>query len=172
LLQLGDPLLALPPTEPGTLGEFSVRTVSGTEISADMWFRCFGVAPVTDYLCGGLEQARRPDGFISVGPTLQLAGHDNVFAIGDASSADAKMAGRAGRQAQLVAENIRKLIAGDPDLTRYEPIPPAIVLPIGPDGGSGQLPGTDELMAPEVVAQVKGRDLMVGRYAEILGVDP
>jgi len=169
-LRLGQRLRELPKAPPATFGKVSTVTASGEEIAADIWFRCFGVDPISDYLGASLAYARRPDGFIAVEPTLQLAGHPNVFAIGDAADADAKMAGRAGRQAHLVADNIRKLVAGEPDLARYEPIPPAIVLPIGPDGGSGQLPGTDELMATEVVAQIKGRDLMVGRYAEILGV--
>jgi apoptosis-inducing factor 2 len=171
-LRLGQPLRELPKTAPATFGPFSAVTASGEEIAADIWFRCFGVEPVSDYLGAGLASARRPDGFIAVEPTLQLAGHPNVFAIGDAADVDAKMAGRAGRQAHLVADNIRKLVAGERDLAHYEPIPPAIVLPIGPEGGSGQLPGTDELMATELVAQIKGRDLMVGRYAEILGVAP
>ena len=171
-LRLGQPLRELPNTAPATFGQFSAVTASGEKIDADIWFRCFGVDPVSDYLGASLAPARGPDGFIAVEPTLQLAGHPNVFAIGDAANADAKMAGRAGRQAHLVADNIRKLVAGEQDLAHYEPIPPAIVLPIGPDGGSGQLPGTDELMATEVVAQIKGRDLMVGRYAEILGIAP
>ena len=110
------------------------------------------------------------DGFIDVGSTLQLAGHDNVFAIGDVSSVDTKMAGLAGRQAQVVAQNIIKLVNGDPDLTEYQPFGPAIVVPIGPEGGSGQLPGQEELASREFVAEVKGRDLMVGRYAEVFGV--
>jgi len=171
-LRLGEQLRELPPVRPATRETFTVVTTSGTEITADMWFRCFGVAPVTEYLSADLAAARGPDGFIAVRPTLQLDGHEHVFAIGDASNVDAKMAGRAGRQAQLVADNIRKLVAGERDLARYEPVPPAIVLPIGPDGGSGQLPGLDELMPRETVAKVKGRDLMVGRYAEILGVTP
>ena len=43
-------------------------------------------------------------------------------------------------------------------------------MPIGPDGGSGQLPGQDELASRDMVATIKGRDLMVDRYEEILGL--
>ena len=107
---------------------------------------------------------------MTVGPALQVAGHENVFAIGDVSTADAKMAGMAGMQAQLVAENIISMVNGDKELASYEPFGPAIVVPIGPDGGSGQLPGQDELVSREMVATVKGRDLMVDRYEEILGL--
>jgi NADH dehydrogenase FAD-containing subunit len=101
---------------------------------------------------------------------LQVAEYENVFAIGDVSTADVKMAGMARIQAALVAENIMKLVNGDHDLTAYQPYGPAIVVPIGPEGGSGQLPGQDELASREMVADVKGRDLMVGGFAETFGV--
>jgi hypothetical protein len=44
------------------------------------------------------------------------------------------------------------------------------MVPVGPEGGSGQRPGVDELIPAEVVAAGKGRDMMVGRFAEMLGV--
>ena len=69
-----------------------------------------------------------------------------------------------------MAANIRALIAGNADLTPYEPSQPVIIVPIGPDGGSGQLPGSDDLASPERVAQAKGRDMMVGRFTELLGL--
>jgi NADH dehydrogenase FAD-containing subunit len=123
---------------------------------------------VSDYLSDDLAAARRVDGFVSVGPSLQVAGHENVFAIGDVSTADAKLAGLAGMQAKLVAENILKLVNGESDLAVHEPFGPAIVVPIGPDGGSGQLPGQEELMPREMVADVKGRDLMVDSLRRVL----
>ena len=100
---------------------------------------------------------------------LRVAGHDNVFAIGDVSTADAKMAGMARMQADLVAQNIIKMVNGDDDIAAYQPYGPAIVVPIGPEGGSGQLPGQEELASREMVATVKGRDLMVDRFAEMFG---
>src|SRR4029077_20852428 len=120
-LVLGDGLRELLPTAATELATFTVTTNSGREITADIWFQCFGVSPVSDYLGEDLAGARRPDGFITVGPALQVGAHDNVFAIGDVSSADAKMAGMAGMQARLVAENIIKLVNGDRALAAYEP---------------------------------------------------
>lgn len=168
-LVLGSPLRDAPPAGPGELKAFTVVTESGVPVTADIWFRCYGVSPVSDYLAGELAGARSADGFIEVTPYLQVAGYDRVFAIGDVSTADHKMAGLAGRQAQLAADNIRAIITGAGDLTPYQPAPPVIIVPIGPDGGSGQLPD-GELAAPEFVAQVKGRDMMVDRFAELLGV--
>ena len=175
---LGSPLVAAPPTEPGELRTFTVQTQAGTEVTADIWFRCYGVIPVSDYLAGGLAGARGADGHIEVTPTLQVAGQDRVFALGDVSTADRKIASAAGRQAAVVAGNIRALIeAGSgaaggagAELSEYEPAPPGIVVPIGPEGGSGQRPDSEDLLPAEMVAQLKGRDMMVGRFAELFGV--
>jgi NADH dehydrogenase FAD-containing subunit len=171
-LVLGEGLRQLPPTVASEFATFTVTTNSGRIITADIWFQCFGVSPVSDYLSDDLAAARRADGFVTVGPALQVGAHDNVFAIGDVSTADAKMAGMAGMQAQLVAQNIIKMANGDNDLTAYQPYGTAIVVPIGPDGGSGQLPGQEDLASREMVATVKGRDLMVDRFEEILGLTP
>jgi apoptosis-inducing factor 2 len=62
-----------------------------------------------------------------------------------------------------------KMVNGSGDLAEYEPFGTAIMVPIGPEGGSGQLPGQEELTSRETVASVKGRDLMVDRYEEFFG---
>jgi hypothetical protein len=41
---------------------------------------------------------------------------------------------------------------------------------LGPAGGAGQVPGRDDIMDAQSVSQIKGRDLMIGRYHQILGV--
>jgi NADH dehydrogenase FAD-containing subunit len=171
-LVLGSPLREAPAVPPGELAAFTVTTESGRELTADIWFRCYGVTPASDYLAGGLAAARRPDGSVDVTPFLQVAGHERVFAVGDVADADHKMAGNAARQAQLAAANVRALITGEGELERYQPRPPAIIVPVGPEGGSGQLPDTEKLAEPEFIAQVKGRAMMVDRYAELLGVRP
>jgi apoptosis-inducing factor 2 len=169
-LLLSSPLREGPSVPPGELRTFTVVTQAGAEVTADIWFRCYGVVPASDYLVGGLASARRPDGFVEVTPDLRVVGQDRVFAVGDVAAADHKMGGIAGRQAQLAAENIRALITGEGELKTYEPSPPAIAVPVGPTGGSGQRPDSDDLLAPEVVAELKGRDLMVERFTELLGL--
>jgi NADH dehydrogenase FAD-containing subunit len=171
-LALSSALRDEPPTMPGELGPFTVTTETGSQLSADLWFRCFGVAPVSDYLAEELSGARRADGHLDVTPTLQLVGHETVFAIGDVSAADRNMAGIAGRQAATAAGNILALIHGESDLTAWVPSPAVIIVPIGPDGGTGQLPGSDQPATAAAVSELKGRDLFVDRYAEILGATP
>ena len=49
--------------------------------------------------------------------------------------------------------------------------PPVIVLPLGPAGGASQLPGQDEIGTAELTSQIKGRDMMIDRYADLLHVE-
>ena len=46
----------------------------------------------------------------------------------------------------------------------------AIAVPIGPSGGAGQFPGQDEIVGSEIIAEAKGRDLMVDRFSELFGL--
>jgi apoptosis-inducing factor 2 len=166
---LGDPLILEPPTPPVRVAEFAVSTTSGRIIEADMWFRCYGLAPLSKYLRGNLAGLRRPDGSIEVTPQLQVAGQTTVFALGDVAAADLKTAGRAGRQAEVVVANIRALVdAGE--LEAYEPPPPAIVIPLGPGGGASELPGQDELAGAEATASIKGEHMFVDLYREQFGL--
>jgi NADH dehydrogenase FAD-containing subunit len=96
-------------------------------------------------------------------------GQSTVFALGDLSTADAKMAGFARHEAETVAANIASL-AGRSDLSAYQPMGPGIVVPIGPNGGAGQFPGQDEIVGPDLVADVKGRDMMVDPLQELFGL--
>jgi NADH dehydrogenase FAD-containing subunit len=169
-LILGSPLRQAPPTQPGELGTFTVTTEAGTDVIADIWFRCYGVVPNSDYLGEALLPARRADGFIEVGPTLQVAGQTTVFAVGDISTADSKMAGFAGRQATIVADNINALAQGRSDLAPYKSWGLAIAVPIGPNGGAGQFPGEDEIAGREAIAERKGREMGVERLRERFGL--
>jgi apoptosis-inducing factor 2 len=53
------------------------------------------------------------------------------------SDTDRDMAGIARKQAATVAHTIGALIAGRDELERYERFPPAIAVPLGPEGGAG-----------------------------------
>jgi NADH dehydrogenase FAD-containing subunit len=120
---------------------------------------------------GELAAARTPDGYVSVGSDLRVAGQNRLFALGDIAAIDANRAGVAGRQAPVVVANILADLAGEPveQATHYAPLPPAILVPLGPAGGAGQVPGHDGPLPAEKVAELKGRDMMVGRYREIFG---
>ena len=175
-LLLGASLIEEPHTPPGVASAFTAVTTRGDEISADIWFRCYGVVPNSDYLSEELAKARLANGHLEVTPELRLAGQETVFAIGDLTAIpEAKRGGAAGRHAQVAAGNIRTLIEGGGDLASYQPAPPVILLPLGPSGGVSQLPGRSDFGGPEMTAQIKGQHMFVDRYAELFnlsGSDP
>ena len=41
------------------------------------------------------------------------------------------------------------------------------VVPLGPEGGAGQFPGQDDIVGPNVVADVKGRAMLVEASAAL-----
>ncbi|SDG43375.1 NADH dehydrogenase, FAD-containing subunit [Sinosporangium album] len=168
-LVLGSALTHEPETPIGVQGDITATTQAGTTVEADIWFRCYGVNPVTDYLAGSLAAAREANGQIKVTDTLQVEGHDTVFAIGDITTVpEAKRAGSAMRHGDVVAENIAALIAGEDKRSTYEVGEPLILLPLGPSAGASQLPGMG-VVGAEVTSQYKGADLMLGRFNELLG---
>ncbi|MEU8266634.1 FAD-dependent oxidoreductase [Sphaerisporangium sp. NPDC049002] len=169
-LLLGSALREAPPTEPGTAGTFTVTTEAGTEVTADIWYRCYGTRPITGYLADDLAPARTAGHLIEVTPELRVLGQETVFALGDIITVGPPMAGFAGHQAEVVAGNIRALITGEGEVRAYEPMPPVIVVPLGPERGAGQLPGQDAVVGSAVIADIKGRSMLVGPLAEILGV--
>ncbi|HEY3954388.1 MAG TPA: FAD-dependent oxidoreductase [Streptosporangiaceae bacterium] len=168
-LRLGTALRDLPPTETGQTGTFAVATGDGRKITADIWYRCFGVAPVTGFLGNELAPARQPGGHLAVTPELRLPGQERVFAIGDLTAIpEAKRAAAASQHAEVAAASIRSLITGQGELRRYQPAAPSIVLPLGPAGGAGYRADVG-LLDAAMTAQIKGQHMMVDRFAEMLG---
>ncbi|MDX6647959.1 MAG: apoptosis-inducing factor 2, partial [Miltoncostaeaceae bacterium] len=170
-LRLGSALGALPDAAPATLAPIRITTVDGVELVADIWFRAFGVRAHSGYLDGGsLEDRRDGRGYVRVDQHLRVVGETRVFALGDLSNADRDMAGIASRQAGLVAANIRALVTGEGELTRYEPLPPMIAIPLGPEGGAGFL--GDGVAGAATIAELKGRHMGTDRFAELFDAAP
>jgi NADH:ubiquinone reductase (non-electrogenic) len=76
-------------------------------------------------LIQGLKAEKTERGLLRVNPTLQLKGHDNVFALGDIAffpDATPTLAGTAQlalQQARLAARNIKSFIAGEELTTKH-----------------------------------------------------
>lgn len=166
-LVLGSPLEALPASPPATTAPVSVETAAGTRIEADIWFRCFGVAPANDYVPAELLDG---SGRVRVDEQLRVVGLDGVYALGDLADADRPTAGAAGRQADVLAANLRTAITGAGDVGAYEPGPAAILVPLGPEGGAGQLP--TGLIGPEQASQIKGQTMLLDWYTPIFDAPP
>ena len=80
------------------------------------------------------------------------------------------MAGVASRQAGVVAANVRALITAEGELTNWETMPPLIAIPLGPEGGAGSL--GEGVAGAATIAEIKGRDMLIGHYAALFDVLP
>jgi len=172
-LRLGTTLTAPPATEPGRAATFTVTTADGEDLTADIWFRAYGVHVNSDYLADGRLTGLTAQGEVPVTGALNVRGHATVYAIGDITDvAEQKRAGHAMRHAEVVAANIAAQLRGEPPTTTYEPGAQMILLPLGPHGGVGQLSAPDGPAAvpAHTVAEHKGNDLFTGRFARLFGV--
>lgn len=173
VLELGAPLGYLPPLDVGRYAPFTVETTAGARIEAQMWFRCYGARPITDYLDPHLASVLRHDGSVPVTEHLNVVGREQVWAIGDLTNLhESKRAKAAADHARVVAQNIRDTLAGRAPSATYTPGPELIVLPLGPDGGASQLvqdDGTRVVLGPEETSRLKGADLLSDAVAAQLG---
>jgi NADH dehydrogenase FAD-containing subunit len=168
-LRTGTALEREPETPPGIAGAFIATTRSGETVAADLWFRCHGSRPVTDYLAGSLASSRDEHGFLKVSPELLLAGQERVFAVGDiAAIAESKRAKAAMGHATVVAANVEAIVAGRRPTSTYAVPEPAIVLPLGPNHGASEAPALG-IVGAEETSSWKGADLNVARFRALLG---
>lgn len=165
-LVTGDSLAYLPPCQPATLNHFEVHTRAGKRISADMWFQCYGAKPITGFMRSSeYRDIVKADGSIRVRPTLQVVGHDRMYAIGDVTDVpENKRADAARRHARVVVANIATQLDGHEPKYTYEPSINWVVLPLGPAHGASQLVdnrGKIKVVGAAQTADIKGSDLMV-----------
>lgn len=162
----GSELAYLPPHNVGELGHFTVATKNGEAVEADIWFQCHGAKPNTGYLIGtDYEKVLHPNGSIRVSETMQVAGYNNVYAVGDITDVrESKRADAARQQARVVIANIAAQLEGQDAEVVYHPTKEWVILPLGPMLGASQLidsNGEARLLGPEETAEIKGTDLMV-----------
>lgn len=170
---LGSRLGYLPPSDVGTYEPFAVETEAGVRVEAQMWFRCYGNVPASDYLAGDLAGARNGLGEVRVDETLALTGHPGVWAVGDITDVrESKRASAARAHAEVVAANIRSALAGRAPVATYAPAPERIVLPLGRTGGASQVmdaDGTRRVLGAEETSRIKGADLFSTEMAALFG---
>jgi NADH dehydrogenase FAD-containing subunit len=170
-LRLGTAISELPTAPPATLAPIAIATTNGRELVADIWFRAFGVRAHSQYLEGGTLADRRDErGYVRVDEHLRVVGETHTFALGDLADADRDMAGIANAQAAVVAANVRALITGTGELTRYETFPPMIAIPLGPEGGAGLL--GDGVADAATIADLKGRHMGTDHFTALFDTAP
>lgn len=139
----------------------------GAEPEADLRIACHGVSPVTDYLAPELAAARNAEGFLETTPELLVRGQDAVFAIGDLVAGQPSMAVNASQTAAVAAANVLALSRGEA-LSSHAAGERLILVPLGPNGGAGQLPGEAGILGAAEVAEKKGRSLLLENFEKKL----
>lgn len=133
-------------------------------LGAQMWFRCHGARPLTDYLDDDLVALRRPDRTLRVTRHLSLVGEDRLFAVGDITDMpEDKRATVAQEHAGVVAQNIRDLLAHRSPSAAHRPARRRLVLALGPGAGAAQVEqpdGSVVVLGPLETARLKDDDLL------------
>ncbi|CAF1301992.1 unnamed protein product [Adineta steineri] len=126
-------------------GDQTFLTTKGKiDIKTDLTFVCTGAHVNNKSLKAGplvAELDPNKEGRLNVNEYLQVKGYTNIFAIGDISSKEDKLAFLAGKQAEYVASFITRveLKKGMPE--EYRPLKyPGMFVTLGRNGGAGQMP--------------------------------
>ncbi|KAJ2932783.1 hypothetical protein H1R20_g4313, partial [Candolleomyces eurysporus] len=133
---LGEYIDSIEPSEDGT-----ITTRSGKHFRADLVIPTRGGRPNTAFISASLgPNALTSTGHIKVQPTLQLTGHPQIFAGGDAIEwKEQKQAGKAGWHAPIIVKNILNVLTKGAETTEglvvYKGSPEMIITTVGRSGG-------------------------------------
>ncbi|GAB5588392.1 hypothetical protein Unana1_03292 [Umbelopsis nana] len=172
-VMLGQGVKDFDPTFNGYLGKTQTFTLqNGDTVEAD-----FVLSGIGSKANSGLAVAAFGDDIIDlpsrqirVRKTLQLQGHDNVFAVGDVSNVkENKQAAWTSKHAAILANNISALINNAP-LKDYSPQTTLVMLAsYGANEGYGQLPFG--IVTPSWInSRLKSKTLFSEQFAKTLNV--
>ncbi|EIW87029.1 FAD/NAD(P)-binding domain-containing protein [Coniophora puteana RWD-64-598 SS2] len=119
-------------------GAAGITTRGGRQLpDADLVLFARGPRPNTDFIASLGGDILNNQGYVKVKPTLQLSGHDNVFAAGDIIEwKEQKQAAKTGSHAAIVAANVLSLLGGSTSaLKSYKGSPELILVTNGRNGG-------------------------------------
>ncbi|XP_072033679.1 ferroptosis suppressor protein 1-like [Amphiura filiformis] len=147
----------------------TVQTDKGSQLEADLVFACIGLktnsSAYSEAFSGKLDEI----GCLKVDEFLRVEGYTDVFAIGDCSTADsqAKMAFKAGCQAEIVAKNLQIQADGKCGLKKYSIDLDVIFVPLGRNGGVTHF---GSMVAGNFVTRTaKSKGLFTSSYWEGMG---
>lgn len=143
----------------------------GSRLEADVVYRCLGGRPNTGFLQGlGILDTQ---GAIKVNDKLQVVGHSNMFAVGDATDVkETKVGYLAGEHGKLVAANIQAARAGKP-LKAWKPNGgmPVMLVSLGRKAGTGHIASVNLTgCLAWLPAMMKSGDLFTGKTKQDLGI--
>ncbi|KZV77413.1 FAD/NAD(P)-binding domain-containing protein [Peniophora sp. CONT] len=164
-LVLGDYVENLEQTGP-------VKTRSGKEIDADLIIPSVGGRPATEFIASLGADALNERGQVRVKPTLQLQGHADIFAAGDAIEWDEqKMMAKYPKHADVVVANVVSYLKNGSASRSYAGQSELIVLTNGVKGGSAYFGvGWGIVLGAWMASRVKSKELFIPQIRKGLGV--
>lgn len=111
-------------------------TRSGKTLDSDLVIDTRGPRPNTELLSQLSPPVLAANHFVKVRPTLQVEGHDSIFAVGDiVDIKEQKQAAKAGSHAAVVAANVLSYLDGRPLKKEYKGSPELIIITNGSERG-------------------------------------
>jgi len=157
-----------------------VKTRSGKVLSADVITSAAGARPNTAFLSPSSSPALNASapaltdrGFIKLQPTLQLASHPSIYAVGDAMDwEEQKQAGKALGHVPVVVANILSSIQGAEPKTVYKGATEMIIITNGKSSGAMYLGFLWGIMGGGwISAKLKSKELIVPMARKQMGYD-
>lgn len=151
-------------------------TQSGRRVDYDLLIWCTGGRPNTAYMRPHLDHALDAHGRVRVQPTLQVEGHETLFALGDITDLDEnKMAWHVGGHIAPAAINISRILAGERNrskLKTYVPKTnnPNMAVTLGSGQGVIQLRGLGVIGSPLLTRKIKAEHMLVPRFRKMFGL--
>ncbi|WP_126945842.1 FAD-dependent oxidoreductase [Xanthomonas sp. BRIP62418] len=151
-------------------------TQNGHMLEYDLLIWCTGGSPNTAYMRPQLETTLNEHGRVRVEPTLQVVGHDTLFALGDITDLDEnKMAWHISGQIAPAAINIRRVLAGQRNRSKLKTYCPKtnnanMTVTLGSGQGIIQLRGLGLIRSPLLTRKIKAEHMLVPRFRKMFGL--
>ncbi|KAI0315262.1 FAD/NAD-P-binding domain-containing protein [Amylostereum chailletii] len=140
-----------------------VVTRNGKKLEGDLVIPTVGNRPATEFLASLGSEVLNERGQIRVKPTLQLKGHPEIFALGDAIDWDEqKQLAKYQKHGEIVAANVLAYLKGVTPSKEYTGSPELIIITNGKAYGAGYIGMLGGFVLGNWFASmVKGKSLMV-----------
>ncbi|CAF1241415.1 unnamed protein product [Rotaria magnacalcarata] len=148
-----------------------VTQTSKTSVTADLTFVCTGAHVNNRSLLNGSLKSKlnAQTGRLIVNNYLQVDGFENIFAVGDISDKETKLAYIAGEQGTYLGKLIPLLHKKKSTPKEYKVNPnAALLVSIGRNGGAGQLPFGGITIGSFLMKQIKSKELFTSRYRSMM----
>ncbi|KAL5495086.1 hypothetical protein ACEPAI_548 [Sanghuangporus weigelae] len=154
-------------------GKFTtIATTKGQKLNADLVLLTRGPKPNTDLLRSLGDDSLDERGYVKVRPTLQLANHPDIFAVGDIIAVnEQKQAAKTPGHAGVVTANLLSIIASKEPKKTYQTPFEGIFITDGKYHGAGYVSLLWGLtFGDTIVPMVKGKSLFVAQQRAALGI--